>query len=98
MFSEQDAELYRDVIWEKLFTFSGDVNFETLTQQVSEMCMHLLLLILVRLRQDQLPGGKYYTPNESFKKIVANVPKTNKISEADFALLDLLIRKIIFLI
>ena len=93
MFSEQDAELHRDVIWEKLFTSSGDVNFETLTQQVLEMCMHSLLLILERLCQDQLPGGKYYTPNESLKKIAANVPKTNKISEADFAILDLLIRK-----
>ena len=93
MFSEQDAELHRDVIWEKLFTSSGDVNFETLTQQVLEMCMHSLLLILERLCQDQLPGGKYYTPNESLKKIAANVHKTNKISEADFAILDLLIRK-----
>ena len=68
MFSEEDAELHRDVIWEKLFTCSGYVNFETLTQ-VSEMCMHLLLLILERLCQDQLPSSKYYTPNESLKKL-----------------------------
>ena len=93
MFSEQDAELHHDVIWEKLFTSSSDVNFETLTQQVKQMCMHSLLLILERLCQDQLPGGKYYTPNESLKKIAANVPKTNKISEADFAILDLLMQK-----
>ena len=34
-----------------------------------------------------------FLPSDSVKKIAKNVPKTNKISEADFAILDLLIRK-----
>ena len=78
MFSEQDAELHRDVIWEKLFTFCGDVKFETLTQQVLEMCMHSLLLILERLCQHQLPGGKYYNQVNHSRKLKQMFPKLTR--------------------
>ena len=70
-----------------------NVSFDTLTQQALEMCMYSLLLVLERLSHDQLPGGKYFSPSDSVKKTCKNVSKTNEISEADFAILDLLIRK-----
>ena len=93
MFDPKDVELHRDKIWDQLFMQTENVSFDTLTQQALEMCMHSLLLVLERLSHDQLPGGKYFSPSDSVKKIAKNVPKTNKISEADFAILDLLIRK-----
>ena len=93
MFDPKNVELHCDKIWDQLFMQTENVSFHTLTQQALEMCMHSLLLVLERLSHDQLPGGKYFLPSDSVKKIAKNVPKTNKISEADFAMLDLLIRK-----
>ena len=93
MFDPKDVELHRDKIWDQLFMQTENVSFDTLTQQALEMCMHSLLLVLERLSHDQLPGGKYFSPSDSVKKLQKNVPKTNKISEADFVILDILIRK-----
>jgi hypothetical protein len=36
----------------------------------------------------QLPGGKYYIPENDIKTQCVPVPKTNIISEADFSALD----------
>ena len=41
---------------------------------------------------EHLPGGKYHTPTEEVKLAAANVPKTNNVSERDFAQLDRLQR------
>ena len=76
-----------------MFSPCDDVEFNMLTQQALEMCMHSILLVLERLAADQLPGGKYFIPSDSLKEMAQHVPKTNKISEADFAILDLLVRK-----
>ena len=57
-----------------------------------EIIFHALLIILERQAADQLPGGKYFTPSECIKKASENVPTTNKASESDFAVLDMLIR------
>ena len=93
LFDENDVELHKDNIWDALFSPCDDVEFNMLTQQALEMCMHSILLVLERLAADQLPGGKYFIPSDSLKQMAQHVPKTNKISEADFAILDLLVRK-----
>ena len=50
------------------------------------------MTILERQCRDQLPGGKYWNPDSNIQKISSNVPTTNKASESDFAILDLLVR------
>ena len=42
--------------------------------------------------KDHLPGGKYSNPDESVQAETASVPKTNVISERDFAMLDRQVR------
>jgi hypothetical protein len=44
--------------------------------------------MLKRQLVDQLPGGKYYIPENDIKTQCVPVPKTNIISEADFSALD----------
>ena len=39
---------------------------------------------------DQLPGGKYWLPLDLIRDSSKNVPTTNKVSESDFAIWDLL--------
>ena len=41
---------------------------------------------------DQLPGGKYWLPSDLIRDSSENVPTTNKASESDFAILDLLLK------
>ena len=76
-----------------MFPPCDDVEFNMLTQHALEMCMHSILLVLERLVADQLPGEKYFILSDSLKEMAQHVPKTSKISEADFAILDLLVRK-----
>ena len=61
-----------------------------MTQQSLEVIFHAMLIILERQCVDQLPGGKYWQPRESIAMAATNVPTTNKASESDFAILDLL--------
>ena len=85
LFDENDVELHKDNIWDALFSPCDDVEFNMLTQQALEMCMHSILLVLERLAADlsELPGGKYFIPSDSLKEMAQHVSKTNKISEAD---------------
>ena len=66
-----------------------DGEFDTLTQQALEVVFHA---ILERQCADQLPGGRYWNPDENITMIASNVPTTNRASESDFAVLDLLVR------
>lgn len=69
-----------------------DGEFDTLTQQALEVVFHAILIILERQCADQLPGGRYWNPDENITMIASNVPTTNRASESDFAVLDLLVR------
>ena len=44
--------------------------------------------MLKRQLVDQLPGGKYYIPENDIKTQRVPVPKINRIAEADFSALD----------
>lgn len=54
--------------------------------------MHSLLFIVERQAEEQLPGGKYFDPPQEVREVASSVPKSNKVSEREFASLDLLIR------
>ena len=54
--------------------------------------MDAILIIIECQCADQLPGGKYWNPSPSMIAAASSVPMTNKASEADFGILDLLVR------
>ena len=49
--------------------------------------------LLERLVEDHLPGGKYDNTDETLIQDTISVPKTNTVSERDFAQLDRLLRE-----
>ena len=90
-FGDTEVEFREDRVFLKLF---ADVNkhFDILTQQTLEIIFHAFLIILGKQRVDQLPGGKYWLPSDLIRNSSKNAPTTNKASESDFAILDLLLR------
>ena len=91
IFNERDIQHNQDVLWESLFKEKTE-EFDVLTQQALEVILHAASIILERQCVDQLPGGKYWHASNSIKICSESVPTTNKASESDFAILDLLIR------
>ena len=58
---------------------------DSLTQECLQiMCWSCSLLIKHYLK-DQLPGEKYYKPNKEIISGLKHCPKTNTVSERDFA-------------
>ena len=53
-----------------------------------EIIMKSFFLLTDRMLVDHLPGGIYDQPSDTFMHVTQSVPKTNKVSERDFALLD----------
>ena len=53
-----------------------------------EIIMKSFFLLTDRMLVDHLPGGIYDQPSYTFMHVTQSVPKTNKVSERDFALLD----------
>ena len=49
--------------------------------------------LLLRLVEDHLPGGKFDNADETLVTDTTSVPKTNTVSERDFAQLDRLLRE-----
>ncbi|XP_065646071.1 uncharacterized protein LOC136076670 [Hydra vulgaris] len=92
VFDPRDVEIHKDKLYEKLFEDTGNIEFDVLVQQSLEIISHTFLIILERQAIDQLPGGKYWNSDDQIQKAAENVPTTNKASESDFAILDLLIR------
>ena len=91
VFPEELAPVHRDHLYECIFREHDD-EFDDITKQLLEIvCAHLLLL-LERQVADQLPGGKHFEPADLDKHRTSAVPKTNIISERDFAQLDLQLR------
>ena len=59
-----DDYITKDCIFDELFLISEDPLFETLTQECLEIiCCTCAVMIRSQLR-DQLPGGKYFSPDE----------------------------------
>ena len=92
VFEPRDVKIHKDKLYEKLFEDTGNIEFVVLVQQSLEIISHAFLIILERQAIDQLPGGKYWNSDDQIQKAAENVPTTNKASESDFAILDLLIR------
>ncbi|XP_065647261.1 uncharacterized protein LOC136077007 isoform X2 [Hydra vulgaris] len=84
--------LHQDVVYTKLFECTQNDEFDSLTVQSLEIIFHSILVILERQCADQLSGGKYWNPSNSVSEAASNVPVTNKASESDFAILDLMVR------
>ena len=91
LFDDVEAPKHKDVLYESLL-IEVSPQFDALTQSALEIICGGLLLILERQAKDQLPGGKYWNPDEQLIRQASNVPITNTISEKDFALLDILLR------
>ena len=51
-----------------------------------------MLLVLENQCEYQLPGGKYWQPDENFKTQASSVPTSNIVSERDFAVFDVLLK------
>ena len=76
----------KDPVYETLF--QTNIAFDEMTKNaLTAICKHICPM-LKRQLVDQLPGGKYYIPKNDIKTQCVPVPKTNRISEADFSALD----------
>ena len=79
-----------DVIWQHLITPS---EHDSLVLVILQTLFHAFSALVTRLVDDHLPGGKYDEPTSQLLEETASVPKTNVISERDFAKLDRLLRE-----
>ena len=79
-----------DVIWQHLITPS---EHDPLVLVIIQTLFHAFSALISRLVDDHLPGGKYDEPTSQLQVQTASVPKTNVISERDFARLDRLLRE-----
>ena len=61
--------------------------------EIFQTLFHAFSALISRLVDDHLPGGKYDEPSSQFLVQTASVPKTNVISERDFARLDWLLHE-----
>ena len=80
------------MVYTKLFECTQNDEFDSLTVQLLEIIFYVILVILECQCADQLPGVKYWNPSNSVSEAASNVPVTNKASESDFAILDLMVR------
>ena len=90
-FDENDVEIDRDVVYFELLKYEDD-EFQILTQQILELLCSVILIVLEKQCQDQLPGGKYTKLSESLKTQALSVPASNIRSERDYAIFDVLLR------
>ena len=90
-FDENDVEIDRDVVYFELLKNEDD-EFQILTEQILELLCSVILIVLEKQCQDQLPGGKYTKPSESLKTQALSVPTSNIRSERDYAIFDVLLR------
>ena len=62
--------------------------YDATTQEILEVMFNAFLSLLSCLAADQLPDGKYHNPSELLTVETKPVPKSNLISEKDFAKFD----------
>ena len=86
VFDEQLAPVNTDQRYRALFEEHTE-SFNIITKLILEILSSHFLILLERQVADQLPGGAF-----SVKEASTNVPKTNVLSERDFAQLDLQLR------
>ena len=84
----EDRFISKDLIFEELFLVSDDPLFETLTQECLEIIYCTCAIMIQSQLKDQLPGGKYYNPDNRVLEETQNCPRTNIVSERDFAQYD----------
>jgi len=90
------AELYcdypptKDEIWYHLIT---PTKHDSTIQEMLEILCHAFSALLSRLVEDHLPGGIHCDSNAQLTVETNSVPKTNVVSERDFAKLDRLLRE-----
>ena len=93
MFSVDRVSLKKDNLHEKLFAVTDDAELDSLTQMAVELMSAEMLILLKGQAESQLPGGKYWSPDDKTKKSSANVPAHNIMAERDMAILDNLLRQ-----
>ena len=77
-------------IYECLFAPS---EYESIVQEILTVLFGAFSALLTRLVGEHLPDGKYDATNISLIAETKSVPKTNTISERDFAQLDRFLRE-----
>ena len=85
-----DAVLKVDSMFDSLVT---PHNNDGLTQTILQILCTTFAMYSERLLADHMEGGRYAEPSASLRTEVASVPKTNRVSEADFRQLDRLLRE-----
>ena len=84
-----DALVHHDEVLHQLLQPSG---YDVIAQEVLQVIFTSFLCTTRRMLEDHLPGGKYSSPDETVQAETTSVPKTNVISERDFAMLDRQVR------
>ena len=79
-----------DAIWHSLIT---PTDSDLVTQEILQIVFHAFSSLLFRLVSDHLPGGVLDKASLLIKSETQSVPKTNVVSERDFAKLDRLLRE-----
>ncbi|XP_065673357.1 uncharacterized protein LOC136090527 [Hydra vulgaris] len=84
--------LTKDELFDCLFSNCNDPLLDALTQECLEViCCSCSVMIQSQLR-DQLPGGKYHNPDVDVLEETQNCPRTNVVSERDFASYDRMLK------
>ena len=83
-----ESYIKKDEIYVELFTATNDPLLDTLTIECLEVISCTCSLMVKSQLHDQLPGGKYENPSASIREGISNCPRTNMISERDFAQFD----------
>eukprot|EP00117_Sycon_ciliatum_P036187 scpid41604/ scgid27282/ len=85
-----EVPIKKDAKWLSLV---APANNDAETMSILQCLFSALLVLVLRLVADHLPGGHFHKPSEEVREQVAKVSKTNTVSERDFAMLDRLMRE-----
>ena len=66
-------------------------EYDATSQEILQTLFASLSLLVSRFVEDHLPEGKYHNPSTQLQTETRSVPKTNVVSEMDFAQLDRLL-------
>ena len=80
----------KDDVWASLVVPSPS---DPLVVQILQAVFKSLGILVERMLEDHLPGGKWEGTSDSVRKQTKSVTKTNTVSERDFAKLDRLLRE-----
>jgi len=86
-----NIECVEDKVYKCLFEQYPELD--NLTVEALQSILTSIEPMLQRQLKDQLPGGSMHVPTDGQVIKCKNVPKTNRISEADFSALDRLVKK-----